>query len=104
MNKQTFWCVCLIMGIALFFTFFPEFAFAQGWGASGFESKLNNLTSSLINVVLPAVSILGLVYAAILATTGDTGAKQRMVMIIIASIIGFLAPIIINWFKSASGV
>lgn len=79
--------------------FFPEMALAQG----GFESKVDSLTDSLIAVVLPAVSILGLIYAAILAASGDAGAKQRMVLVIVASMVGFLAPVIIDWVKSAIG-
>src|SRR5207245_11025386 len=45
----------------------------------------------ILNVLLPAVAILGLVYAAILAAMGDEGSKARMVLVIIASVVGFLA-------------
>ncbi len=91
-------------GIALFgffalFAFYPELSFAQ----SGFESKVDSLTDKLIAVVLPAVSILGLIYAAILAASGDAAAKGRMILVIGASIVGFLAPVIIDWFKAAVG-
>ena len=56
-----------------------------------------------MTVILPAVSILGLIYGAILAAMGDQSARPRMVLIVIASIIGFLAPVIIRWLQSASG-
>ena len=92
-----------IVGVTGFMIFFPELSFAQVIGGGGFEGKLQNLTNSIINVILPAVSILGLVYAAILAVTGDGAARQRMIFVVIASIVGFLAPIIIGWFKSAAG-
>ena len=92
------WCVPF--GLIACFVLFPELGLAQ----SGFESKVNGLTDKLIAVVLPAVSILGLIYAAILAATGDQAAKSRMVLVAFASIVGFLAPIIIGWLKSASGV
>lgn len=103
MNKTIFGVVLIMIGITTLLIFFPECALAQVIGGGGFESKLKGLTNSVINVILPAVSILGLVYAAILASTGDGAAKQRMIFIVIASIIGFLAPIIISWFKSAAG-
>jgi len=104
MNNKEIGLLFIMFGVVTICTLYPELSFAQNWGGSGFESRLNGLTSGLINVVLPAVSILGLVYAAILAATGDAAAKSRMVLVIIASVVGFLAPIIINWFKSASGV
>lgn len=82
----------------------PALSFAQSFGGSGFENKVNNLTNKLISFILPAVSILGLIYAAILAATGDENAKKRMVLVVIASIVGFLAPLIIRWMQSAVGV
>ena len=102
MSKNSFWCVVTV-GVICLVAFFPEYSFAQVIGGGGFEGKLQSLTNSIINVILPAVSILGLVYAAILAVTGDGAAKQRMIFVVIASIVGFLAPIIISWFKSAAG-
>lgn len=96
-DKTFTWC--LLLGLITTLALFPEFAFAQ----SGFESKVDGLTNKLIAVVLPAVSILGLIYAAILAASGDAAAKGRMVLVIGASVVGFLAPVIIEWFKSAVG-
>jgi len=78
-------------------------AFAQGFGGSGFESRIQGFTNNLISVILPAVSILGLLYAAMLAASGDEGARKRMLLVIIASVIGFMAPMIIRWFQSAAG-
>ena len=68
-----------------------------------FESKMRNLSDSLTSVVLPLVSILGLVYAAILAVAGDGAAKSRITMVIVASILGFLAGPIIRWIQSVMG-
>lgn len=103
--KISFWLgVALIAAFVCVVLFLPDIvAAAPSWGASGFESKLNSLTNGLINVILPAVSVLGLIYAAILLATGDAAAKQRMIMVVIASVIGFLAPLIIGWFRSVSG-
>lgn len=87
----------LFAGFALVMILCPEFAQAQF--AGGLESKVQGVTSGLINFLLPAASVLGIVYAAILAATGDASAKQRMVLVIVASIVGFLAPLIIRWLQ-----
>jgi hypothetical protein len=91
-----FW-VMVLVGIGVFMIFSPDLAHAQF--AGGLESKVQGVTSGLINFMLPAASVLGLVYAAILAATGDASAKQRMVLVVIASIVGFLAPLIIRWLQ-----
>lgn len=96
MNKNTFWCVCF--SVAILFLF-PELAFANG----AFESKMSNLNSKLTSVVLPLVSICGLVYAAILGMSGSGEAKSRMIMVIVASTIGFLAGPIIRFVQSIMG-
>lgn len=76
----------------------PEPAFAQFAGGA-LESKVSGVTNGLINFLLPAASVIGLVYAAILAATGDASAKQRMVLVMMASVVGFLAPLIIRWLQ-----
>lgn len=78
----------------------PDLAWA--WGGSSFESRISSFTDSLMSVILPAVAILGLLYAALLAMSGDEGAKRRMVLVVIASVVGFLAPPIIRWFQAAT--
>ena len=89
-----------ILGVILLST---NPALAQGFGGSGFEGRIQGFTNSLMSVILPAVAILGLLYAAMLAASGDEGAKRRMILVVIASVIGFLAPLIIRWFQSAVG-
>lgn len=105
MHKTNGWLffVFIIIVVSLFL---PSDVFAQigGIGSSGLETRMTNLTNQVIGFVLPAVSVLGLVYAAILAAMGDQGAKQRIVLVLIASIVGFIAPLIIHWLKSISGV
>ena len=101
MIKENLWIICLTLGMASIYMFFPDMALAQ---YGGFETKVNNLTSSIVNILLPACSILGLIYAAILASTGDPSARQRMTLIVVASIVGFLAPLIIKWLQGASGL
>ena len=78
----------------------PDIVWA--WGGGSFESRIRSFTDSLMAVILPAVAILGLLYAALLAMSGDEGAKRRMVLVVIASVVGFLAPPIIRWFQAAA--
>lgn len=78
-------------------------AIAQNFGGGAFESKIQGVTSAIVSVVLPAVSALGLIYAAILAASGDQGAKNRIALVIGTSVVGFLAPVIISWIKAAAG-
>lgn len=104
MNKPNLGVVLNLAFFGLLF-FVSDSAFAQmgGIGGGDLAGRMSNLTNQVITVILPAVSILGLVYAAILAATGDQAAKQRMVLVLFASVVGFIAPIIISWLKSASG-
>lgn len=102
MNKENLITLFLMVAIVLAMALLPEVAHAQ-YAGGGFESKMQGLTTKLVTVILPLVSVIGLVYAAILAVTGDGGAKARIVMVIVCSVIGFLAPHIIGWFQSAAG-
>jgi hypothetical protein len=91
-----------VVGLLLFSfsTFFvPTPSYADGFGGSGFESRMENIQNKFINVVLPLMSILGLVYAGVLAASGNEAAKGKIMVIIIGSIVGFLAPHIIGWIK-----
>ena len=101
MTKTKILSVGFFLLVVLVVALMPDIANAQFSG--GFESKMQGLTTKLITVVLPLVSILGLVYAVFLAITGDGAAKGRIITVIICSVIGFLAPHIISWFQSASG-
>lgn len=93
-----------MVGFFAVLTLYSSSSFAQdmgGVGGDALSQRVNGLTNKIIGTILPAISILGLVYSAILAASGDQGAKSRMVLVIIASIVGFLAPILIRWFQSA---
>ena len=79
----------------------PQFAYADFGG--GFESRMENLQNKFINVVLPLMSIMGLIYAGILAASGNETAKAKITVIIIGCIAGFLAPHIIGWIKAILG-
>lgn len=96
--------VIAVIGFFTILAFYSEISFAQdigGVGGDPLSQRVNGLTNKIIGTILPAISILGLVYSAILAASGDQGAKSRMVLVIIASIVGFLAPMLIRWFQSA---
>lgn len=88
-----------VIGIISLLILIPEMGLTFG----GFESRIESLTRSLITIIMPALSILGLIYAAILAVMGDASAKARIVTVIVCSVIGFLAPLIIKWLQYASG-
>jgi type IV secretory pathway VirB2 component (pilin) len=79
----------------------PELSFAAV--AGGFESKMNNLQNNLINVVMPLMAILGLVYAGILAATGNESARGKIILVLFGSIMAFLAPHVIGWIKAILG-
>lgn len=96
MSKSIFY------GFLIIFTFMclicPELVLA-GVVKSGFENKMANLQSKFSSFVLPVMSVLGLVIAAILAATGNEGAKSKIWFCLIGSGVGFLAPYIIGWLQ-----
>lgn len=102
MKNLNVWTVILFAGLIGLIIFFPEVSFAQGFG--GFESRVQGLSQKLITVVLPLLSVLGLIYAVFLALTGDSGAKARITVVVVCSIVGFLAPTLVKWIQSASGM
>ncbi len=98
MKTRQLWAVGLLI-LVFSAVLAPEYSYADGFGGSGFESRMENLQNKFINVVLPLMSILGLVYAGVLAASGNEAAKGKIMVIIIGSIVGFLAPHIIGWIK-----
>lgn len=99
MKNKNFWMWCLLVGIVGVCALYPDLALAQVGGGT-LETKMKSLASGLISVVLPGLSILGLIYAAGLAVSGDGNAKSKITAIIFTSAVGFLAPVIIGWLKS----
>lgn len=95
-KKSTFMLLMAAIGVLMIFC--PELTLAQ-FAGGGFESKVQGVTNGLITFLLPAASVIGLVYAAILAATGDASAKQRMILVAVTSLIGMLAPLIIRWIQ-----
>lgn len=60
------------------------------------ESTLSNVQNKLINTILPAVAILGLVASGISFAIGHENAKKHMLYAIGGTILGFVAPSIIS--------
>ncbi len=59
MNKNQAWLflgIALVIGVTLFI---PELALAQYGGGGDFQTKIGGVTKGLVNVLLPAVSVLG---------------------------------------------
>ncbi len=96
--KQERFLMVLFGAFAVLMVLCPELAHAQFSGGA-LESKVNGVTNGLINFLLPAASVIGLIYSAILAATGDASAKARMTTIAICSVVGMLAPLIIRWLQ-----
>ena len=93
----------ILTGLMIAIFLLPMESFAQFATANSFESKIQGLTTKIITVILPLCSVLGLVYASILAVSGDMAAKTRMIAIVVCSIVGLLAQHIVEWLKAAVG-
>jgi hypothetical protein len=63
------------------------------------ESTLGNVQNRLINTILPAVSIIGLAWAALSFVMGHENAKGRVFLAVIGVIIGFSAPSIVDFLR-----
>ena len=94
------WAMALLL-VTLTCAFAPTCVYADNFSGGGFESRMENLQSKFINVVLPLMSIFGLVYAAIIAASGNEGAKGRITVVVIGSIIGFLAHTLLGGSKES---
>ena len=89
-------CVALVC-------FFPEVAEAQFGRGQGLESRLGNLRDALIGIVLPLISSIALVYAAMLALTGSGEGRGKVVGVVVMSIVGFMARYVVEFFQSITG-
>ena len=99
MNKKLLNAVFILIGVFLFLAL-AEPALAGPIGKAGFESKMGQLQDKFIGVILPIMSIFGLVTAGILAAIGNESAKGKIVFCVVGSVVGFLAPYIIGWIQA----
>ncbi len=72
----------------------PNVAFAD------FEGSLRNVKSELSNVVLPLLSVIGLLVAAFSYLTGNPNAKQHITYALIGAAVGFGSQAIIDFISS----
>lgn len=69
-------------------------------GFCSVETTLDAMQAKLINKILPAVAILGLVFAAFSFFTGSPNARSHLWLAIIGAVVGFGAPSIVNFVQS----
>lgn len=65
-----------------------------------FEGSLRNVKSQLSNVVLPLLSVIGLLVAAFSYLTGNQNAKQHITYALIGAAVGFGSQAIIDFIGS----
>ena len=63
------------------------------------EGSLQAIQTKLINVILPLVGILGLVFAALSFFTGNANARSHLFLAIMGAVVGFGAPSIIAFIR-----
>ena len=93
------------IGLAALFFATVDDAHAQQFALGGgtFESKLGRLRDALTGTILPLVSTIGLVYAAILSMAGSGEGRTKIVGVVAMSIVGFMARYIIEFFQGITG-
>ena len=92
----------LLLATAAILAFFiPESGYAQmlGVGGGAFQSKLAGIRDALTGTILPLISTIGLVYAAILSITGSGEGRSKVVAVVVMSIVGFMARYIIEFIQ-----
>ncbi len=71
----------------------------QGVALASLESSLIGIKSKLTGVILPLVSVIGLVVATFSFISGNPNAKQHIVYAVVGSAIGFGASSIIDFIR-----
>ena len=87
MNKKSILTATLILMVALA----PELAFAS------VESSLVGIQMKLTHVILPVLSVIGILVAGLSFVTGHENAKRHIMYAIIGSAIGFGAQAIVDF-------
>ncbi len=95
LSKSRALAISLIALTVLIVATLPNIAFAD------FEGSLRNLKSQLSIVVLPLLSVIGLLVAAFSYLTGNPNAKQHITYALIGASVGFGAQAIIDFIDSA---
>lgn len=84
----------VVMATLLLVAIGPDVAFAS------FESSLIDLKSKLSGIVLPVLSVIGLLVAAFSYLTGNPEAKRHITYALIGAAVGFGAQAIIDFISS----
>ncbi|MCX6117357.1 MAG: TrbC/VirB2 family protein [Proteobacteria bacterium] len=71
----------------------PELCFAS------VEGTLQAVQSKLVDVILPLVAVLGLVFAGFSFVTGSPNARQHLILAIMGAAIGFGAQSIVGFIR-----
>jgi type IV secretory pathway VirB2 component (pilin) len=83
----------------LFFITFAVFLLLPTIGYGSVESTLSNIQNRLINVILPLVAILGLVWAGLSFVMGNPNARNHLMLAIFGAVVGFGAPSIVSFIR-----
>lgn len=79
----------------LVIAFFPDIAFAD------FRGSLENIRSQLSNVVLPLLSVIGLLVASFSYMTGHPDSKRHVTYALIGAALGFGSQAIIDFISNS---
>lgn len=93
--KQNAFAILSILIPTLVIAFFPDIAFAD------FRGSLENIRSQLSNVVLPLLSVIGLLVASFSYMTGHPDSKRHVTYALIGAALGFGSQVIIDFISSA---
>lgn len=93
-SKQNAFAILTILIPTLAIAFFPDLAFAD------FRGSLENIRSQLSNVVLPLLSVIGLLVASFSYMTGHPDSKRHVTYALIGAALGFGSQAIIDFISS----
>ena len=94
--KLASWVTMAIVATGL--TLIPETAFC----ARALEDVLRSVEGKLINTALPAIAILGVVWASFSFISGNPNGRNHLIMAGVGAVIGFSAPSIIAFLQGMS--
>lgn len=94
-SKQNALAILSILIPTLVIALFPDLAFAD------FRGSLENIRSQLSNVVLPLLSVIGLLVASFSYMTGHPDSKRHVTYALIGAALGFGSQAIIDFISSA---
>ncbi len=88
-------CALILLASAALICLAPEIANAS------VETSLNNIQMKLTRVILPCLTVCGIVWAAISLLSGNERAKSHVFYAILASVFGFGAQAIVDFIRTS---